>query len=149
VQVDRDASHLGRRTRLDLGVQGDVGATLRAVLPAAGAEDRPGVLDKMLRRHAAVLEKVSRYTESEKLRPIHPEYVAALLDSRSPTTPIVTRRQRHVQCLGRPLPQPHRRRRIIGSFRARHHGQRPFRTPSAPPTPTPAARSSRCPATVA
>jgi pyruvate dehydrogenase (quinone) len=33
IQVDRDATRIGRRTSLDLAVHGDVGATLRAVLP--------------------------------------------------------------------------------------------------------------------
>jgi thiamine pyrophosphate-dependent acetolactate synthase large subunit-like protein len=33
VQIDIDPARLGRRTALDLGVVGDVGATIRALLP--------------------------------------------------------------------------------------------------------------------
>lgn len=33
VQIDRDGAHLGRRTRLDVGVVGDAAATLSALLP--------------------------------------------------------------------------------------------------------------------
>ena len=48
VQVDQDAAHLGRRTRLELGVEGDVGATLRELLPLVEQktdrpEDRPAL----------------------------------------------------------------------------------------------------------
>jgi pyruvate dehydrogenase (quinone) len=52
VQVDRDAAHRGRRTRLELGVQGDVGATLSAVLPLLERKTDRSFLDRMLRRHA-------------------------------------------------------------------------------------------------
>ena len=33
IQVDRDAGHIGRRAPLELGVVGDVAATLRALAP--------------------------------------------------------------------------------------------------------------------
>src|SRR5882757_11436429 len=53
VQVDRNPANLGRRTRLDLGVHGDVGATLRAVLPLVEAKADRAFLDRTLRKHAA------------------------------------------------------------------------------------------------
>jgi pyruvate dehydrogenase (quinone) len=119
VQVDRDASHLGRRTRLDLGVQGDVGATLRAVLPLLAQKTDRAFLDKMLRRHAAALEKVvSAYTaKAEKLRPIHPEYVAALLDDSIADDAIVTVDTGMCNVWAARYLSPTGRRRIIGSFR--------------------------------
>ncbi|HWN31299.1 MAG TPA: pyruvate dehydrogenase [Pseudonocardia sp.] len=119
VQVDRDASHLGRRTRLDLGVQGDVGATLRAVLPLLEQKTDRAFLDKMLRRHAASLEKVvSAYTaKAEKLRPIHPEYVAALLDEAIADDAIVTVDTGMCNVWAARYLSPTGRRRIIGSFR--------------------------------
>jgi len=119
VQVDRDASRLGRRTRLDLGVHGDVAATVRAVLPLLEQKNDRTFLDRMLRRHAAALEKVvSAYTEkAEKLRPIHPEYVAALLDQEMTEDAIVTVDTGMCNVWAARYLTPTGRRRIIGSFR--------------------------------
>ena len=119
VQVDRDAAHLGRRSRLELGVHGDVGATLRAVLPLVEAKTDRSFLDKMLRRHAESLEKVvSAYTARvEKLRPIHPEYVAAVLDQAMTDDAIVTVDTGMCNVWAARYISPTGRRRIIGSFR--------------------------------
>ena len=119
VQVDRDASHLGRRTRLELGVEGDVGATLRAVLPLVKAKSDRGFLDRMLRRHAESLEKVvAAYTAKvEKLRPIHPEYVAAVLDELMADDAIVTVDTGMCNVWAARYLTPNGRRRVIGSFR--------------------------------
>jgi pyruvate dehydrogenase (quinone) len=119
VQVDRDAAHLGRRSRLELGVHGDVGATLRAVLPLVEAKPDRAFLDKMLRRHAEALEKVvSAYTDRvEKLRPIHPEYVAALLDQAMTDDAVVTVDTGMCNVWAARYISPTGRRRIIGSFR--------------------------------
>ena len=82
VQIDIDPSRLGRRTPLRLGVAGDVGATIRALMPRLDAREDRGFLDKMLKTHVKKLEgSVDRYTQDvEKLVPVHPEYVAATLD---------------------------------------------------------------------
>ena len=92
VQIDHDATRLGRRTRLELAVHGDVGATLRAVLPLVGPNTapRPGAeqkanrsfLNRMLHKHAEALEHVvAAYTHDiEHHLPIHPEYAAKMLD---------------------------------------------------------------------
>jgi pyruvate dehydrogenase (quinone) len=119
VQVDRDAAHLGRRTRLELGVEGDVGATLREVLPLLEQKTDRRFLDKMLRRHAEALEKVvSAYAvKVEKLRPIHPEYVAALLDEAMTDDAIVTVDTGMCNVWAARYLSPTGRRRIIGSFR--------------------------------
>jgi pyruvate dehydrogenase (quinone) len=119
VQIDRDAANLGRCTRLDLGVEGDVGATLRAVLPLVEAKSDRAFLDRMLRKHAAKLEKVvSAYTaNAEKLPPVHPEYVAALLDETMDDDAIVTVDTGMGNVWAARSVTPTGRRRIIGSFR--------------------------------
>ena len=81
VQVDRDPSHLGRRAPLALSVVGDVKATLTALLPMVDEKAD----DKFLRTH---LEKTERFdkrlqhyvTKGPGIKPIRPEYVAAVLD---------------------------------------------------------------------
>ena len=119
VQVDRDASRLGRRTRLDLGVEGDVGATLRAVLPLLRQKTDRSFLDRMLRKHADALEKVvSAYTARvEKMRPVHPEYVAAVLDELIADDAVITVDTGMCNVWAARYLTPNGRRRIIGSFR--------------------------------
>jgi pyruvate dehydrogenase (quinone) len=119
VQVDRDAARLGRRTRLELGVEGDVGATLRAVLPMLRQKTDRSFLDKMLRKHAEALEKVvSAYTARvEKLRPVHPEYVAAVLDELVADDAVITVDTGMCNVWAARYLTPNGRRRIIGSFR--------------------------------
>jgi pyruvate dehydrogenase (quinone) len=81
IQIDIDPSRIGRRTALEMGVVGDVGATIRAVLPKLRPKDR-GFLDRMLHKHVEKLEHVvNAYTHGvEDMTPMHPEYVAAVLD---------------------------------------------------------------------
>lgn len=81
-QVDIRPEHLGRRTKLDLAVWGDVRETLLALTPRVKAKTSRKFLDKMLKKHAGALEGVVKaYTRKvEKHTPIHPEYVASVLD---------------------------------------------------------------------
>jgi pyruvate dehydrogenase (quinone) len=119
VQVERDATRLGRRTPLDLGVHGDVGATLRAVLPALRPKTDRRFLDRMLRAHAEKLEKVvaAYTTRVEDKRPIHPEYVAAVLDDELADDAIVTVDTGMCNVWAARYITPTGKRRIIGSFR--------------------------------
>ena len=81
-QVDSDAAHIGRRTTVHHPVVGDVGATLDTILPHLEEKTDRSFLDGMLRKHARTLEKVVEvYTwDVGKHTPIHPEYLAAVLD---------------------------------------------------------------------
>ena len=81
IQVDRDPSHLGRRAPLALSVVGDVKATLSALVPMV--EEKPD--DKFLRTHVEKTEHFNKrlqhyVTKGPGIKPIRPEYVAAVLD---------------------------------------------------------------------
>src|SRR5260370_42472898 len=52
VQVDRWASHLGRRTHVDLGLVGHVADAVAAVLPPVRGETRTAHLDRARKRTA-------------------------------------------------------------------------------------------------
>jgi pyruvate dehydrogenase (quinone) len=119
VQVDRDARHLGRRTVLDLGVEGDVGATLRALLPLLDEKTDRTFLDRMLRHHADALEHVvDAYTQRvEDHRPVHPEYVASVLDEELTDDAVVTVDTGMCNVWAARYITPTGRRRILGSFR--------------------------------
>ena len=80
IQVDRDPAHIGRRAPLELGVIGDVAATLRALVPQV--DDKHS--DHFLRAHVAETERwrkrLGHYvTKGPGIKPIRPEYLAALL----------------------------------------------------------------------
>ena len=60
VQVDIDPTHLGRRHPVELGVVGDIKATVAALLPQVKARSERGFLDECVARHdkaLATLEK--------------------------------------------------------------------------------------------
>jgi pyruvate dehydrogenase (quinone) len=119
VQIDRDPSHLGRRSILDLGIAGDVGQTLRAVLPLLRRKTQRTFLDRMLKQHAEALERVvATYTRNiEHLRPIHREYVAAQLDSLAAEDAIFTVDTGMCNVWAARYLTPNGRRRVLGSFR--------------------------------
>jgi pyruvate dehydrogenase (quinone) len=119
VQVDDDPARLGRRTVIELGVEGDVGETLRAVLPLVEQRSDRRFLDAMLRRHSDVLERVVQaYTHDIDTQvPIHPEYVAAVLDEVAAEDAVFTVDTGMCNVWAARYITPNGRRRVIGSFR--------------------------------
>ncbi len=118
VQVDHDLSRLGRRTRLDLAVHGDVAATLRAVLPLVKQKPDRSFLHDMLREHARALEHViDAYTRDIANRtPIHPEYAARILDELAADDAVFTVDTGMCNVWAARYITPNGRRRVIGSF---------------------------------
>jgi len=79
-QVDIRPENLGRRCKLDLGLVGDVNATLEALLPKLKAKSERKHLDDSLahyKKSRAGLDELARGTPGK--RPIHPQYLARLL----------------------------------------------------------------------
>lgn len=79
-QVDIDAAHLGRRAPVDLGLVGDVGATIDALLPRLKAR-APGA--HLTDAQAQWQKDLQGYRESgSESDPelIHPQYVTNMLD---------------------------------------------------------------------
>ncbi|MET8047274.1 MULTISPECIES: pyruvate dehydrogenase [unclassified Streptosporangium] len=118
VQIDHDPARLGRRTPLELAVHGDVGATIRAVLPHVTQKTDRRQLDRMLARHLKALENVvAAYTRDiEHHRPIHPEYVANLMDELADDDAVFTVDTGMCNVWAARYLSPNGRRRIIGSF---------------------------------
>ncbi|MBA8950008.1 pyruvate dehydrogenase [Actinomadura namibiensis] len=119
VQIDHDATRLGRRTPLDLAVHGDVRETLRMVLPRIRQKGDRAFLDAMLREHARLLEKVvGAYTHDiARHVPIHPEYVAAVLDDLAADDAVFTVDTGMCNVWAARYLTPNGRRRVLGSFR--------------------------------
>ena len=82
VQIDTNPKHLGRRTALDLGLVGDVQATVAAVLPKIREKDDTSFLEKHLAQTREFDELLSHYVEKGPgIKPIRPEYLAATLSA--------------------------------------------------------------------
>jgi pyruvate dehydrogenase (quinone) len=81
VQVDIRGAQLGRRTPLDLGIVGDVGETARALLPLLDGQRNRDHLEDARDHYAKTRAKLDDLaTESRGSRPIHPQYLARLVD---------------------------------------------------------------------
>ncbi|MER7076803.1 pyruvate dehydrogenase (quinone) [Saccharopolyspora kobensis] len=118
VQVDIEPAHLGRRTVLDLAVHGDVAETIRAVLPHVQQKHDRTYLDRMLREHAGQLERVvDAYTRNVETQvPIHPEYVADVLDDLAAEDAVFTVDTGMCNVWAARYITPNGRRRVLGSF---------------------------------
>ncbi|HEY1484139.1 MAG TPA: thiamine pyrophosphate-dependent enzyme [Candidatus Acidoferrum sp.] len=82
VQIDTNPKHLGRRTPLDLGLIGDVEATLAAVLPKVSEKKDERFLEKHLAHTREFEELLSHYVDKGPgIKPIRPEYLAATLSA--------------------------------------------------------------------
>jgi pyruvate dehydrogenase (quinone) len=82
VQIDTNPKHLGRRTALDLGLVGDVQATLAAALPKIREKNDASFLEKHLAQTRDFDELLNHYVEKGSgIKPIRPEYLAATLSA--------------------------------------------------------------------
>ncbi|GHF08989.1 pyruvate dehydrogenase [Streptomyces morookaense] len=117
-QVDVRPEHLGRRVKLDLAVWGDVRETLRCLTPQVRPKTDRKFLDRMLRKHADALEGVMKaYTRKvEKHTPVHPEYVASVLDEEADDDAVFTVDTGMNNVWAARYLTPNGRRRVIGSF---------------------------------
>ncbi len=82
IQIDVNPKHLGRRTPLDLGLIGDVQATLAAVLPKVNEKKDASFLEKHLAQTRTFEALLSHYVDKGPgIKPIRPEYLAATLSA--------------------------------------------------------------------
>jgi pyruvate dehydrogenase (quinone) len=128
-QVDIRVESLGRRSKIDLGLWGDVRETLQALLPMLDAKQGREFLGNMLGKHKEALRKMNVYVDHVGKRlPMHPEPVAAALSELAAPDAIFTAdtgmcnvwSARHIKAT--------KDRRIIGSF---NHGSMANALPQA------------------
>ena len=117
IQVDIRGEQIGRRTKVDLGLVGDVYETLVAVRPLLNQKRDKGHLRASLDHYKKSRKDLDSYAVGEPGRtPIHPQYVAKVINDMSADDAIFT-------CdVGTPTLWAARylkmngRRRLIGSF---------------------------------
>jgi pyruvate dehydrogenase (quinone) len=91
VQIDVRGERLGRRSRLDLGIWGDVGETLRALLPKVAEKSDDTHLRAAQREHREVADRLLAYVEHPGgTGAIRPEYLTAVVDELAPDDAIFT-----------------------------------------------------------
>jgi pyruvate dehydrogenase (quinone) len=80
VQVDKNPKHIGRRTAVDLGLVGDVKATVAALLAKVNDKTDRRFLDKHLAETREFYELLQHYVDKGPgIKPIRPEFLAATL----------------------------------------------------------------------
>ena len=120
IQIDRDPAVLGRRADLTLGLVGNVGDTLAALLPLLETRTDREFLDGALRHYVKAREGLDELaTPAPAGRPIHPQYLASRVSALANDDAIFT------ADVGTPTVWAARyltmngRRRLLGSF---NHG---------------------------
>jgi pyruvate dehydrogenase (quinone) len=80
VQIDKNPKHIGRRTPVDLGLIGDIKATVAALLKSVTPKTNVGFLEKHVAETKSFDELLQHYvTKGPGIKPIRPEYLAATL----------------------------------------------------------------------
>ena len=92
IQVDTHAEKLGRRTDVGLAIHAQVKPFIEALLPHLRANRSDSFLKAKIKKHSEIMHApVGAYTRNvEKMRPIHPEYAAHLLNETAATDAIFT-----------------------------------------------------------
>ncbi|MDO4908857.1 MAG: pyruvate dehydrogenase [Corynebacterium sp.] len=118
-QVDVNGAHIGRRTKITYPVVGDVAATIENILPHIEEKTDRSFLDKMLKLHYKKLNHViEAYTSNvEKHTPIHPEFVANLIDEIADEDAIFTADTGMCNVWSARYVTPNGKRELLGSFR--------------------------------
>ena len=117
VQIDLRGEQLGRRTKVDFGFVGDVKATIRALLPKLEQNKDMAHLKASLENYRKTRKGLDELaTANSGKKPIHPQYVARVLDQLASNDAVFT-------CdVGTPTIWAARyltmngKRRILGSF---------------------------------
>ncbi len=80
IQLDLRGEQLGRRTPIDLGLVGDVGDTIDALLPLLDEHSNTHHLDQAVAHYAKTRKELDGLADEDRRHePIHPQYVARLV----------------------------------------------------------------------
>jgi len=129
VQIDLLGEHLGRRSKLDLGLIGDTKTTLRALLPKLKQNQYQKHLSDSVEHYRKTRKGLDELaTENSSKASIHPQYVARVIDKLAADDAVFT-------CdVGTPVVWAARyltmngKRRLLGSF---NHGSMANAMPQA------------------
>ncbi|TPG43569.1 ubiquinone-dependent pyruvate dehydrogenase [Sphingomonas koreensis] len=109
LQVDLDGAHLGRRHPVNIGVIGDIGDTLEALLPRIAQRDDDSFLDECLEHRRKAVAHEAKHDTIGKGGAIHPQYLTELISRHAAPDAVFTADGgspmvwclRHIQSTGR------------------------------------------------
>jgi pyruvate dehydrogenase (quinone) len=116
-QIDIRPENLGRRCKLDLGLVGDVRATIEALLPKLEEKKDRGFLDQSLAHYRDArkgLDDLARGTPGRP--PIHPQYLARLVSEAAAPDAVFTADVGTPTIWAARYLKMNGRRRLIGSW---------------------------------
>ncbi|MDE1150409.1 MAG: thiamine pyrophosphate-binding protein [Azospirillaceae bacterium] len=91
IQLDIDGAHLGRRHPVDVGVVGDVKATLEALLPRLEPRDDRRFLDAALAQAGKAEAKLEKRAKgANNVTTIHPQYLTEVVARHAATDAVYT-----------------------------------------------------------
>ncbi len=118
IQVDAKGENLGRRAKLTLGLQGDVKATLQALIPLIKTREDDHFLKDQLHFYEKVKKHLQIYVDEKgKTGAIHPEAVAAEIDKIAADDAIFTVDTGMCCVWGARSITANGKRKMIGSFK--------------------------------
>lgn len=80
MQIDRDPTHLGRRAPIEMGLVGDIGASIEALLPLLDEARKDGHLHKALEQWEADRKEYAHTETDRDANFVHPQHVTRVLD---------------------------------------------------------------------
>jgi pyruvate dehydrogenase (quinone) len=117
VQVDIRGEQIGKRVPVDLGIVGDVGATVAACLPGLAPRTDRDHLDRALAHYAKTRRDLDALaTGAPGERPVHPQYVARLVDELAGPDAVITCDVGEPTVWAARYVRMNGRRRLLGSF---------------------------------
>ena len=117
IQVDDKPLHLGRRAAVDLGLVGDVGETLRALIPLLEKRTDSHFLDAVVKHHHAMVKGIQTYVDHEGHgEGLRPEMVATALSDLAEDDAVFTVDTGMCNVWGARYLQMKPGRRILASF---------------------------------
>jgi pyruvate dehydrogenase (quinone) len=129
VQIDRDPSALGRRAQLHQGIVGDVREAAAALLPQIATGRDRGFLDKALAHYRTARTGLDDLaTPRDGDAPLHPQYVAKVVDELASDDAIFTADVGTPSVWAARYLTMNGKRRLIGSF---NHGSMANAMPQA------------------
>jgi pyruvate dehydrogenase (quinone) len=129
VQLDIRAEHLGRRSKLDFGLMGDVKATIEALLPLLRQKKSDKHLKACLQKYRETQKTLSRHADGNgDSKPLAPEYLTSVLSEVADDDAIFTVDTGMSSVWAARYLRMSRKRRLIGSF---NHGSMANALPQA------------------
>ena len=117
IQVDDKPLHLGRRAAVDLGLVGDVGETLRALIPLLEKRTDSHFLDAVVKHHHEMVKGIQTYVTHEGHgQGLRPEMVATALSDLAEDDAVFTVDTGMCNVWGARYLQMKPGRRILASF---------------------------------